>query len=321
MSPFYLVKDMSLRYWLCVLLLFFSNACTNEAHPPTYNHDKSSEILFSTPKNIRYIYAPIVGQSNASEMYFHHEGIRTSGTAILERTLSRMTSTRVISALDRNAFNIPTVNGSTVDGDNKRVAREDRVWWYPDKNEPGIALLKTLRLLQETKQRMETSGTIIHTAIIWMHGENSAAEIAGMDNMNTAATRHLQATSAIFDYIKNILGPNTEFYMVLTPLPEKQAALNYGESITTVEKLYRAGVLTQHFQRQLVKQRSDTHLAVDTNDLQSAYDTGDIKHQKDYWHFSSQSLLEIGRRLAHFIAGHVPIKPKQSNSPHPVPWK
>ena len=255
-----------------------------------------------TPQPKEYIYTPIIGQSNASEMYYHIGDTRRSPLMALEERLSAYTGKAAVATLDRNVMVKVAVDGSTVDGD-YTTASPERIWWYPNARKPGGALHHVMGIMQRDIATLQQSGTVEKVAIVWFQGENDAWAIGGKGAERAKfAARYKQAVTDIFSYIRGQLGGDVEFYMVQIPLVERQAALNSGLNAKAVQEIVEGGKLIQTLQTDLAHSYSDVHLAADASDLQSAFDTGDPKYNADLWHLSGQSFLLLAERLAAYIA-------------------
>lgn len=274
--------------------------------------DKGNNPPPPDPDPIEIIYAPMLGQSNASAMYYYGtDGDQKSGMTEFQDRLSALTDKTVIGVVTSGSGNIenPAMGGSTVDGDYDSVL-PDRVWWYPDSQQPGQALTRAVSIMQDHYAELQLQGNVSKITMLWSQGENNAWLIGTSSDRDLMSQRYLEATEAIFDYIKEALpGANIEFYMMHTPLVEEQAAINGGLSAARVQDLYEGGILVQQKQSELAASRDDIHLAANTDDLPSAFDAGEPGRETDKWHLANDSYEIAGGRLAEYVAGDLDADP------------
>ncbi len=261
-----------------------------------------ADALFGNNYSTDYIYAPIVGQSSASQMYLYQGDSTKSAANYLEDRLRQLSGKNVFSSPDVSGqIIIPTADGSTVDGD-RTTAGDDKIWWYPDTNRPGGALKRSVSIMKQHLAKLQTTGSVSKVAIAWVQGENSAWVIGEGANRAELSQRFTNATLSIFNYMKQELGAGTEFYLMLTPLVVQEAALNGGLDAGRVKKLHEGGLIVQQLQQQMAASRPDVHIAVNPNDLRSAYATGNPKYRTDKWHLAPDAYVAIGNRFAEAIA-------------------
>ena len=256
----------------------------------------------SEPSEPEYIYTPMLGQSNASAMYYY-QGDTESGMTEFQAQLSELTGKTAIGIFtDENGqIENPSTGGSTMDGNNGN-APADRIWWYLDSGQPGAATTRAIEIMQDHYAKLDEAGNIHKTALLWMQGENDAWTIGAASGAerNVMAQRYKQATEAVFEHIKASLPGEIEFYMVQTPLPELQAGLNDGISASTMQKLTEGAEWVQQMQQELAASRSDIHLAATIDDLPTSFDVGDSTTDK--WHLAPDAYEIAGLRLADYVA-------------------
>lgn len=248
------------------------------------------------------IYAPILGQSNGGNMN-NFVGDDDAGYTMLEDGLSDLTGLTVQSAfIDPNTGDPVdlAVGGSTVDGNNSNLP-DHKIWWYPDTDEPGGALLNAVALLQSQRAELESQGDV-KTTIIWSQGEHNAEVIGLNTNKTELADRYEEATEAVFDYIIAELGGDIEFYIMQTGNFIAEGALNEGYTPQEVLDIQEGAEMVSDAQTSLAASRSDVHIAANYTDYQTDYETGDPAQNADKWHLSGDSYEVIGTDLAKFIA-------------------
>ena len=247
------------------------------------------------------IYAPILGQSNGGNMN-NFVGDSDAGYTMLENGLSDITGLTVQSAFIDSNSGDPidlAVGGSTVDGNNSNLP-DYKIWWYPDTDAPGGALLNAVALLKSQFATLEQQGDV-KTAIIWSQGEHSSEVIGLAANQAELTARYEAATEAVFDYIIAELGGDIDFYIVQTGNFVDEGALNSGDSPAEVAAIQGGTDLVSAAQTSLAASRSDIHIAANYDDYQTDYETGLPAQADDKWHLSGDSYEVVGTDLAKFI--------------------
>jgi len=254
------------------------------------------------------IYAPILGQSNANAMTYFHDDTE-SGSTVLEQTLTDLTGVQTISQFYNSAGTpIPLGMGaSMVDGNAPQAdGKEDfRIWWYPDTDEPGGALLRAVTYMKRQLTTLEPLGEA-KVALTWWHGEDSAWVLGFADDPVEAANRYRQATSDVFDYIKSELaaygGADIDFYMIKTAQYDMDAAIYSNMSQENMDGLTLGVERVRAQQELLAAERNDVHIATNADDLTTISDLGAEEDLDDKWHYAPESYEILGSRLANFMS-------------------
>ena len=257
------------------------------------------------------IYAPILGQSNATGMIYFL-GDDESGATVLESELSSATGIPTVGLFyssPGNPINL-AIGASSVDG-NISNAVADKVWWYPDSSEAGNALTRAVGLMKDQLASLQAQG-VVKTVLTWWQGEESGWEVGFNADPQNAANRYAQATSDIFDYIKAELntvgdGADIDFYIIQTPFIDRDAATNGGLSEANQNTLDAGLSLVRAKQEELANGREDVHFAVTIDDLPTAEDTGNPDSATDKWHLAPDAYEIVGSRLASYIANDLEI--------------
>jgi len=255
---------------------------------------------------VDFIYTPILGQSNANSLHYL-QGDNESGASVLSEQLSSLSGVNVVSQTYNASGGLIYLGmgGSSVDG-NLATVEADRIWWYPDSNEAGAALIRAVAFMKRQLEDLVDEG-VVKTALTWWQGENSGWEVGFNADPANAAERYRQATSDIFDYIQAELGliegvGDIDFYLIQTPFFDVDAATNGGLSQANQTTLAQGLTLVREQQELLADLRDDVHYAVTIDDLPTAEDSGDPESATDQWHLDDNSYEVIGARLASFIA-------------------
>lgn len=250
----------------------------------------------------KYIYAPMLGQSNAGAMYYYH-GDSESGLTELEGRLTSLTGLQTRSVFTDTAGQIVNlaVGSSTVDG-NATAQPPENVWWYPDTATPGQALLHAVDIMHQQYNQLLLDGTVEKIAINWWQGETNSWNIGFAVDRDAAAQRYMDATEAVFDYIAAQFEQPVEFYIVPIPSLERQAAVNEGTSPSDAQLAYEGSLIISQKLADLAAAREDIHITGEVDSLTSAFETGDPAYATDKWHFEQNQYEEVGRRLADLIA-------------------
>ena len=255
-----------------------------------------------------FIYAPLLGQSNAQNMH-DFVGDDHAGFTRFEETLTQLTGTTTISAFyDETGDPITAaIGGSAVDGDVTSLP-DHKTWWYPDSNQPGGALLNAVSLLQSQYQTLAAQGDV-SMIILWSQGEQTAEAYAAAAPADKAdiIQRYSDATRAIFDYLESELGFDMDFYLIQTGHLQKEGALNEGMTEAEIMAVNDGVDQVRLAQEALAATHTDTHLALNQDDLAMAFETGLPNKATDKWHFSPDSYEITGYRLAHIVADEMKL--------------
>lgn len=253
------------------------------------------------------LYVPILGQSNA-------RGLGTAGadgesgiTRIKGQLLQRTDFTDVVlTARDTESKKLLelAVGGTTVDGNANKTYQASRVWWYPDENKAGELLIRAVDMLALQMADLRQKG-VIKPAFIWGQGESEAYMIGASLNPEAALLRYKNATLAIFDYIKDRLGDDIEFYVMQTGRYQAEAARNDGIQENLIQSALKGVTLLQAAQAEMALERDDVHLAVNYTDLRMLYDADPIKYPTDNWHINYDDREIVGDRIGQYIAADI----------------
>ena len=177
----------------------------------------------------------------------------------------------------------------------------NRVWWYPDEGEPGDILLRATNMLASQLSALRTQG-VVKPIIVWSQGE-AESRFLGLDPDQAASiARYKAATLSVFDYMKDRLGDDLEFYIMKTGRFNDDAARNSGESETSIANAQLGVSMVRQGQEEIAAERSDVHIAVDYADLPMLYDTDPVTFPNDVWHLDYDAREVIGQRLADYIS-------------------
>jgi hypothetical protein len=275
------------------------------------------------------LYAPILGQSNASGLSVKHNPF-TPGVQHMEDSLAQQTDFSRVVTLTRDengAYNTLAVGGTSVDGNGDHD--ENAVWWFPDTNTPAEILVRAVDNMIKTFAALEAQGDVT-PIVIWGQGEAEAHRIGMIKDpalRAAEAQQYIDITRHIFDYIGDRIGHDTEFYVMETGrFNLTGAATNPNYSPGGLESTLRGLDYVHDAQEKMALTFKDVHLAVNYGDLPMQADVdpaSDLSYNPDWasdvWHLSYASREVVGDRLANFIAvdkgfGHVIADP--GNYPH-----
>ncbi|HEY8189377.1 MAG TPA: calcium-binding protein, partial [Micavibrio sp.] len=257
------------------------------------------------------IYAPLLGQSNASGLRVFG-GDKESGVTQLENGLLAQTGVDKVStvAKDENGGYITlAVGGSSVDGDVDHPLT--KIWWFPDEGKPSDVLVRAVDMMAIEMAQLRAQGVVTPT-FVWGQGEAEAVRIGGYATeaeRMLATQRYIEATRAVFDYIKDHLGSDIEFYVMQTGRYNPDAALLAGRSQDTIDKTMAGLDYVHSAQERMALTYDDVHLAVNYSDLKMMAEVTAAEDPnylpvwaQDVWHLHYESREIIGARLADFIA-------------------
>lgn len=260
------------------------------------------------------LFVPFLGQSNAEHMSIVYAPYQpgstvneTSGAIVLGQSLGSLTGINIVtnSTQDTNF----AVGGSKVNG-NGYYMEDSRVWWYPDENRPGGALLEAEQGLEQWFIDNGAQPTD-EIAIVWSQGESDVGDIFP----NDPATKegYKQSTIAVFNYLQESLGyENITFYLVPTGRVQAEAAANVGLNPQEIGVMNEAVTIIRDAQSEIALEREDVQLAPDYSDLNMIYEEGQFygesydqsedQWSRDFWHLGHDGLKVNGDRLAQYIA-------------------
>ena len=280
--------------------------------------DASVEVLeLAAPletESANNLFVPFLGQSNAEFMSIVYDPYKpgstsneTSGAIILEQNLTNILGQNVISS-NSQATNF-AVGGSKVNG-NGFYQDYNYVWWYPNENQPGGALLAAERGL---KQWLADNGAQPEDeiAIVWSQGESDVGDISPENP--ESKEKYKQSTVAVFDYLSSTLGyEDITFYLVPTGRLQEEAAANVGLSPQEIDTINAGTAIVRETQSEIALERDDVQLAPSYIDLLMVYEEGQIygesydqsydRWSQDIWHLGHDGLKINGNRLAQYIS-------------------
>ena len=263
------------------------------------------------------LFVPFLGQSNAVHMSIVYDPYQpgsssneTSGAMVLEQDLTSLSGDTVVTS-NTQETNF-AVGGSKVNG-NGYYQDYNYVWWYPDQNQAGGALLQAEQGLTQWLSDRGARATD-EIAIVWSQGESDVRDISSYNP--TSREKYKQSTLAVFDYLKNNLGylgyGNVTFYLVPTGRVQTEAAANSGLSSDAIASMEEGVAIIRDVQAEIALERDDVQLAPDYSDLNMVYEEGQIYGEsydrdysswsRDFWHLGHDGLKVNGSRLAQYIA-------------------
>lgn len=267
------------------------------------------DFVLADPK---LLFLPIAGQSNGRGLRAADSDTE-SGVTRLEGGLSAATGFPVISGLkdaEGGVLDICVGSSSVMGLSTGTDAEKARSWWYVDTDQPGEALLRAVRILQDKVAEFSAIGHQVEMSLIWAQGENAATLIYRADDKEAAEQQYKAATLKVFDYFKEQLGSDLTFYLMQTGRLQAEAAENAGLSDYKIHSIADGMARVQDMQEQIALERDDVHIAVNYEDLPMAYEADPVAYPTDFFHMGEESKEIIGDRLADFIAmdkgfGHV----------------
>ncbi|HRC26273.1 MAG TPA: type I secretion C-terminal target domain-containing protein, partial [Alphaproteobacteria bacterium] len=243
----------------------------------------------------------VLGQSNAAGLRVFGNDTE-SGLTRLQSGLESTTDFDRVVTLPQDEYNAVVslaVGGSRVDGNT--VWPTSAVWWYPNEAKPGEALIRAVETLGVQIASLRAQGVVTPT-IVWGQGESDAVLIGQWDTpaeRQAAQQRYMEATSAVFDYIKARLGSDIEFYVMQTGGYSIGGAAALGTSASESADIVAGLPYIRAAQEALVLAREDVHMGAGYTDLPMYYETTGAA---DEWHYGPEEREIVGDRLAAFIA-------------------
>ncbi len=253
------------------------------------------------------LYAPLLGQSNAELMVTTNPVDGGTGLSHFQSGLEQQTN---YAQVVTNAS--MAVGDSTVDGDRAGVNQDPtRVWWYPNENQPGEALLNAVAVMQEQIAALEQQGDNITPIVVWAQGEAEANELGTPKselNREADERKYITSTREVFDYIHSHVDPNIQFYIMETGRFNNNTAPLAGYAQSTIDKENLGLTYVHDAQEKMAQAYSDVHLATNYSDLPMRGDEPSStpgwtsEWSTDTWHLAPDSQEIEGDRLANFIA-------------------
>lgn len=249
------------------------------------------------------LYAPMLGQSNAE--LFHLQALDGgSGLSHIESGLAQSGQFDRVITMSNMA-----VGGSTVDGDRSPNQNPALVWWYPDQNKPGPALLNAVAQMQVQIAALRAEG-IVTPAIIWGQGEAEANQLGTSKSdggRRLAEQEYINSTRLVFNYIQDHIGHDIQFYLMETGIFNTTGAKNFGYPQSTIDKINLGLTYVHDAQIKMALAWDDVHLAVNYSDLPMNADVSPSvpgyksSWASDAWHLSLDSKEIAADRVANFI--------------------
>jgi parallel beta-helix repeat protein len=251
----------------------------------------------------KILYAPLLGQSNAELMKLTAPDGGT-GLSHVEGGLQNLGFDTVVTMTNM------AVGGSTVDGDRSLNTDPKLVWWYPDQNRPGPALLNAVDQMQHQMSELGQQG-IVTPIVIWGQGEAEANQLGTSKSdggRRTAEMEYINSTRLVFNYIQDHVGHNVQFYLMETGIFNYNGAVNFGYPQYTIDKENLGLTYVHDAQVKMAQAYSDIHLAVNYSDLPMNADMPSdtpgyqASWASDAWHLYLTSKEIAADRLTNFIA-------------------
>ncbi len=274
-----------------------------------------SSKTFSVSQNLvtqapSILFASVLGQSNASGLSLIAKG--DSGIAHLQNGLETQTDFAKVSTLtidEKNQFLNVAVGGTTVDGN--AHTDPDGIWWYPNEGKPGEILIRAIDILAKQIAQLRAEGAVT-PILIWGQGETEANSIGTPKSeagRMAQEQRYMDSTRAVFDYIKEHVGSDIQFYIMQTGRFSTAGALTEGQQQHTIDKINEGLDHLHHAQQQMALAYDDVHLAINYADLPLLQEITpemdpeyDPEWATDAWHTAFPSRNIMGDRMADFIA-------------------
>lgn len=249
------------------------------------------------------LYVGVLGQSNAAGLRVYDGDSESGLTRIQEVVQAKSGWDNVVAEFrDENSEVImPAIGGTSVDGD---AFSADKVWWYPNEGVPSEILVRAVDMMANQIAEQRAAGAVA-PVVVWGQGEDDAYGIgvyANEADRLTAQARYMDATVSIFNYVKEHLGNDIQFYIMQTGRYNETAAQTAGISQDTIDAVVQGLTYIREAQQQIALDYQDVHLAVNYADLPMYAEVDPVGHGTDVWHFSGDEREIIGARIGDFIA-------------------
>lgn len=251
------------------------------------------------------LYAPLLGQSNAELMKNVSLVNGESALSHLVQGIKAQTDfDRVVTMANM------AVGASTVNGDRSASQNPDLIWWYPQQNRPGAALLAAVDQMQHQVVELRAQG-IVTPAVIWAQGESESNWVgsSGTDSGRQAREKqYIDSTRMVFNYIQDHVGHDVQFYLLETGQFHNTGAVAAGYPQSTIDKQNLGLGYIHDAQVKMALAYDDVHLAVNyidlalRADLSSSDQDWDSTYTSDTWHLAPTSQQTAADRLAAFIS-------------------
>ncbi|MEZ0262239.1 MAG: Ig-like domain-containing protein [Alphaproteobacteria bacterium] len=271
----------------------------------TYTLSSLSTPPTTDPNAPLILYAPLLGQSNAEMMKNVSLGNGESGLSHVEEGLENTTPYQQVVTMSNMA-----VGASVVNGDRSPNQDPALIWWYPQQNRPGQALLEAVAQMQAQITALRAQGYVTPT-IVWAQGESDSNWIASSSSDSGRQVRekqYIESTRLVFNYIQNHVGHDVQFYIMETGQFHNGGAVLAGFPQSTIDKQNLGLSYVHDAQVKLALAYDDVHLAVNYIDLPMRADVSSSDpdwtsaYPSDTWHLSPMSQQIAADRLAEFIA-------------------
>lgn len=260
----------------------------------------SSNLVTNTPA---FLYVPVLGQSNARALRVFDGDSESGLTRIRDGLESATDYEDVIIIPNDNTGNTVDLaaGGSIVVGEDG--SKVDSTWWFADTGKPGNILIRAVDMMAIQIAELREQG-IADIALVWGQGESDAHRLGSPSSESgreAAQQTYIDATLAVFDYIKDRLGDDITFYIMQTGRYNADAALLSGESSDHVQDVVDGLPLIHEAQEIMALERDDILLAASYKDLPMRSEVNSSE-EEDSWHYEGDELEIIGTRLADFIS-------------------
>ncbi|MDH5723625.1 MAG: type I secretion C-terminal target domain-containing protein, partial [Alphaproteobacteria bacterium] len=260
-----------------------------------------NDLVLSSAKTLL---VSILGQSNAEGLRVLDVDADSGVTRMQDQIEAQADFTNVVMPpLDENGkIVMQAVGGTRAYSESSNDV--DNVWWFLDQNRPADLLIRAVDMMANQIAEQRALGAV-KPVVVWGQGESDALPIgqnvAEADRL-LAQARYLNATLAVFDYIKDQLGDDIEFYIMQTGRYGEDAALLDGISPATVQNTAEGLTYIRAAQEDIALTRDDVKLAVNYDDLPLLSEVDPVNYGTDTWHFHSEERELIGDRIGDFIA-------------------
>lgn len=254
----------------------------------------------STPDDI-ILYTTVLGQSNAQGLRVE-AGDNDSGIDHIEAKLTEYTDFYGVETLfkEEGEYVDLAVGGSVVNG--IIDVADHKKWWLPDTDEPGLALLNAVSIMRLQTETLAQTGKDVKITAVWGQGESDALRIGEALDVIQAAQDYKDATLSVFNYIRDELGADIDFYIMNTGRYSADAANYNGQSSATTNNIIEGLDYVREAQQEIALQYDFLHLAAVYDDLNMLIETDPVTHAGDEWHIDYDDREIIGDRLGEFIA-------------------
>ena len=259
------------------------------------------------------LFVPILGQSNARNMTTIFESYgsslndNSSGGLVLEAELSSSLDREVV--VSDNSVTELAIGGTRLYSDRYKV-NDDGEWWHPEGLLPASTLRKVKQELDVWLNDNGASSTD-EIAIVWSQGEADALRNRSFQSP-LDREQYKQSLNSVFDYLRDNLDYDLDFYIVPIGDFTEEGAINRGFSTEEIDLTNQGREIISEIQAEVALERDDVRLTSHYSDLNSVYEEGllygenydlpDAEWSTDIWHLGHDGLKVNGDRLAQYIA-------------------